>query len=405
MGRGLDRSCRIKRVDSTSRFLFLCLEARWRGEALEEARGLASRKEVAWGRLLDVARTGGVAPLVYHAVRGEGLLPSEVEEALRGDYFANASRNVVLFRALEDALRALEAEGIPVIALKGAALAETVYGNVAVRPMGDLDLLVGEGRVPAAAHALAELGYSSAQRGGFDVEDIHSNQLLLRRRGANGEVIEIHWQLFWFPYYRRVVPNDWFWTTALPVEIGETESLMLAPEAHVLHLCGHLLHHHGSDGAFRLLWMHDVAALVVYYAKEIDWDEVLDRAQAYDLVQPVQQILTRVKAMWSVPIPPEVMERLRGMRPSRGEVQALEWLTETSASMETYALAGLASMPTWRERLQFAWHDLLFPSPGFMTSRYDIPHPLLLPFYYPYRWLAGLWGVVGCRGRGAPQRR
>jgi hypothetical protein len=392
-------------TNPTSRLLLLCLQTRWRPEALDEARALVSGNDVAWGSLLDVARAEGVAPLLYHAVRGEGLLPSTVEQTLRGDYFANASRNVLLLRALEDALQALERESVPVITLKGAALAETVYGNVAVRPMGDLDLLVRERQVPTAARVLLELGYRSGQRGPFDVQDIHSNQLLLRRGDSSSEVIEIHWQLFWFPYYRRVVPVEWFWTTALPVDLGKTEGLMLAPEAHVLHLCGHLLHHHGSDGAFRLLWMHDVAALVMYYAKEIDWEEVLDRAQAYQLVQPVQQILTRVKAIWSVPIPAEVMGRLRGMRPSPGERQALEWLTETSASMETYALAGLASMPTWRERLQFAWHDLLFPSPGFMRSRYHVPHPLLLPFYYPYRWLAGLWGVVRSRRMGTPQRR
>jgi hypothetical protein len=30
-----------------------------------------------------------------------------------------------------------------------------------------------------------------------------------------------------------------------------------------------------------------------------------------------------------------------------------------------------------------------------MHQRYHISHPLLLPFYYPYRWLRGLRGVRG----------
>ena len=43
----------------------------------------------------------------------------------------------------------------------------------------------------------------------------------------------------------------------------------------------------------------------------------------------------------------------------------------------------------WSERLGYAWTHL-FPSAAYMRQRYDIPHPLLLPLYYPYRWFRGL---------------
>jgi hypothetical protein len=58
-------------------------------------------------------------------------------------------------------------------------------------------------------------------------------------------------------------------------------------------------------------------------------------------------------------------------------------------SPDTYALAGLMGVSGWGERLRFAARSF-FPSPGYMQRRYRISSRFLVPFYYPYRWLAGL---------------
>ena len=98
----------------------------------------------------ELARRERVGPLLYDAVRKKHLLPAEVETALRQSYYLTAACNLRLFAALDQALRALAARGIEVIVLKGAALAQTVYPSVALRPMGDLDVLVRPASVPAA---------------------------------------------------------------------------------------------------------------------------------------------------------------------------------------------------------------------------------------------------------------
>ena len=50
------------------------------------------------------------------------------------------------------------------------------------------------------------------------------------------------------------------------------------------------------------------------------------------------------------------------------------------------------SMPDWRQRLHFARANV-FPSADYMRQRYGVRHPLLLPIYYPWRWLRGLLGL------------
>ena len=91
--------------------------------------------------------------------------------------------------------RATEGSGpSPVIPLKGAFLAEAVYGDIALRPMADFDLLVKPPDLPRAVEILRQLGYESeqpfdpaAQRAGF--QDMPP----MRRPG--GAVVELHWTL------------------------------------------------------------------------------------------------------------------------------------------------------------------------------------------------------------------
>lgn len=385
--------------DINRHFLRLCLRGRWDPDALVRARAVAAHDELDWDALLGDARREGVAPLLYDAVRDRELLPATLEEELRGDYYGTARQNVRLFHELEEVLGCLARDDVPVIVLKGAALADAVYGNVAVRPMCDVDLLVRERDVSAALRALAALGYESFGVEGLVPRDIHANQVMVRRSGSRNIPIEIHWALFWFPYYRQVISTEYFWTTTLPLQIGDVPARMLGLEAQLLHLCGHLLHHGGNRDDYRLLWLHDIAAFTVRYGKQLDWRQLLEQAKAYDLVLSLREILIRVGGEWQTPIPPDVLEKLRNIPASRNEQRAVSWLTALSgsSSMDDYPLASLAALPTWRSRLAFLWHDLLFPSIAFMRRRYDIRHRFLVPLCYPYRWLSGLIRLISSR--------
>jgi hypothetical protein len=64
-----------------------------------------------------------------------------------GETLYSALRNMRRCHELSKVLRILQNDGIPVIVLKGAALAEVVYGNIALRSMSDVDLLVKKGSI------------------------------------------------------------------------------------------------------------------------------------------------------------------------------------------------------------------------------------------------------------------
>ena len=88
-----------------------------------------------WPLLLERAYSHQVYPLVYRNLRDVGFsgVPDVVQAELKGQYLANALRNQLLAEELARLLGLLSEAGIQVIPLKGVALAQSLYGDVAAR--------------------------------------------------------------------------------------------------------------------------------------------------------------------------------------------------------------------------------------------------------------------------------
>jgi Uncharacterised nucleotidyltransferase len=372
-------------------FLQLCLRGRWDSKALQAAREMAAADNLDWDTLRQIVYVETLEPLAYQIVRGKNLVPTSVEEDWRRAYYHNACRNTLLLRELGEILHHLAEKGVEAIALKGAALAEIVYGDIAARPMSDLDLLIQPQDLSVTRQILAGLGYAPTgveMHAGFTEE--FRNEEILYKGGLVNTCVDLHWRLIAPVYYQRTFSTDWFWETALPAKINGTPTLVLGTEAQIVYLCAHLMLHHGGKSLF---WLHDIAEVVTFYQAKIDWELILIKAKEYDLVLSVQQILLRVADEWDIPIPTKVLERLRALQPSQDEVRTFTWQNETQALR---LFADLAGAKDWRQQLRIAWNTI-FPTRAYMQHRYRIPHPILLPLYYPYRWLRGLMPMPGNR--------
>jgi len=364
-----------------------CLCGQWQPDALETARALVQRSGFDWESLLRYVQEQGLTQLVYRALRDRDWVPAMAQQTLRQASHQDATRDLLAFHELEAVLHALADKGITVILLKGAALARTVYAEAGVRPMRDLDLLVRRQDVRAARNALEAVGYTPLDvetRAGIDLEYRHS--VTLQRVGILTTLIELHWSIFAPQYYLHRLPMEWFWQTAIPVRVGNAPTLILGPEAQLLHLCAHLvLHHEGTE----LLWLNDIAEVISCYQNQMDWEQLLDRAQAYDLLLPLQQLLPRMAEEWQSPVPGAVLADLQARRASPAETRVFTWLTAKQRTTAQRFCSDLLGIPGWGKRLHFLW-TTLFPSPTYMQHRYGIRHMLLLPLYYPYHWLQSL---------------
>lgn len=115
-----------------------------------------------WERFLDLCSWHRVSGLVHEAMSPRGgpvEMPEWVSARLERRYERAARRAIRLNHELGRVLSALVDRGIEVVLLKGAALVHTVYADPALRPMGDLDLLVPEDRLDDAERVVLGLGY------------------------------------------------------------------------------------------------------------------------------------------------------------------------------------------------------------------------------------------------------
>jgi len=367
-------------------FLHLCLSSRWDTLALNNARALSEQGGLDWDALLQLSDRDHLAPLLYDVVRGKALVPERIEQRLEAAYFRTASRNTLLFNELESVLNSFKITNQPVIILKGAALAEALYENIALRPMTDLDLLVHPGNAQDAMRALRSLGYASLDSDG-EIENRlgYQSEIMLVKPGTQATTIDLHWGLLDSPYYHDTLALEWFWETATPIQIGKAAALTLGREAQVLHLCAHIF----LEQAEQALWMHDVAELIARGSHDLNWDEILDRAQQHDLILPLQSVLRRVIAQWHVAVPDAALSRLNGLRASAAEIRFERWLGSNGRPMAGLFIAAMTALPDWQSRLRHLWSNL-FPSSAYMLQRYQISNRFLVPFYYPYRWMLAL---------------
>ncbi|UCF66319.1 MAG: nucleotidyltransferase family protein [Acidobacteriota bacterium] len=160
--------------------------------------GLFSRESPSWQRLLAAARQHRVAGLISVALTRAGRLeslPETVRLQLRRDVLAAQRECAIQRRALAAAAAVLSAAGIPVIALKGAALQLTVYEQPGLRPMSDVDLLVAPDRLDDAVEALERGGFIKPSDADVAFWKSAYYNLPLSAPGEPPAVIEIHWSI------------------------------------------------------------------------------------------------------------------------------------------------------------------------------------------------------------------
>lgn len=235
-------------------------------------------------------------------------IPPTALARLETVYYEQAARNALLHSALRDLLTAFRDAGMSIVVLKGAALAETVYGNLALRPMRDLDLLVRENDVPAAETVLVRLGYmadESFRPRSWYVEQHHHLPPFLARDGP--AVVEIHWQLA--PAFVPVaVPVSELWERAGMTDVAGTRAPVLAPDDLVVHLALHLA---GSDGFVgKLGELCDIAATVRRHRSDLEWDRLAETACRSGAAGHVYYALWLTRALLDADVPNTVLDVL-----------------------------------------------------------------------------------------------
>ena len=315
-----------------------------------------------WKSIHETAQAHGLAPLLYERLKStasdEFLVP------FRDSYFISLTRNQFLFDEFLDLARLFETQRLAFVALKGLAVAPTLYDSFALRPLHDLDLLIHPEQVPLAQEILRARGYSSEPElvPGFRLR--YQIDLSFTHPKPFPHNVELHWHLYRPRYTQLKTRMEWFWAHTEETGIARHVTRVLEPTAQFLHLAGHsALGHRGE----RWLWLYDIARLVEKRGAALDWDELVRKGEEFGLMSALQATCASLRELFDISVPPEIARRI-----STARVPSLERINSAFAGApdDQARLIGDGLIELVMEHHTGIWRAHLFPSRAYLEERY-----------------------------------
>jgi hypothetical protein len=276
-----------------------------------DARSLAAFD--AWKQGLDVLRIDlasqrFVPRLVANLERLGADLDDPVLQQFRKVARFTWLKTQFLIANCEPLVTALGDAGIPTMLLKGAAVVHHTGGEVALRPMDDIDIAIPTASLHAAFDVAAEFGFTP-DGPVLSREELDAYAPLLHAlgmRNAANALVDVHWHMV--PDGLHPDADRDFWQASEPALMGRAPCRASSREDAMLHAVAHAARPE-TDPSLR--WAADVAALVQSApARGIDWDRLVRQARRHRLALQTGQALGVVRRVADVPVPEEVVRAL-----------------------------------------------------------------------------------------------
>lgn len=124
--------------------LLLCCTRTQINTATAERIKILIQSKIDWAYLIQTATRHGVMSLLYQSLSTTcpEAVPKTNLAQLRDYFHSSAFHNLFLTKELLKLLNLFESHSIPAIPYKGPVLAVSAYGNLSLRQISDLDILV-----------------------------------------------------------------------------------------------------------------------------------------------------------------------------------------------------------------------------------------------------------------------
>jgi hypothetical protein len=295
------------------------------------------QKEINWSSLLQMAFIHNLAPLLYR--NAKALFPRDVPEAilseLKQHIQAGIEDNLYLTQELLYLVTLFDQHGIQMAPYKGPVLAASAYGDIALRPFRDLDILVHGQDVLQATDLLVSCGYQIVRptvvaqtvRGqqSRQIEELISKsswayQLVLSHPERQ-VFVELHWRLT--PKHIFAVNAEQIWEHLQPVTFAGVTVSSLAAEQLLWFLCVHGAKHHWAQ----LNWICDVAELI-RASPSLDWEGIIVQVKELGCERRFYLGLLLAHCLLQAPLPKAIETRVYAI-PQVGVLaqQVIQWVS------------------------------------------------------------------------------
>jgi hypothetical protein len=297
--------------DPETSLILQCLSAKEGDKTLHLLHTISSQ-EINWSYVLLFSRQNGIAPLLFHNMKKYGVagsIPEEIRLTFAKIYHSVGFQNVLYIEELRNLLHIFEKAGIKTVVLKGAAIVEDVFRNIALRQMADIDLLVQEKDIAMAEEKLSESGYIPDEyQQSKEFYRMNHHHLAPYYHPERKIAVEIHRHIIPLenPF---VIDIDKLWKRAQAIKIGAVRTLTLSPEDFIIHACLHLAYCGGFIGGLRSLM--DIAQVTMHHRDRIDWIWLTRAACEHNCVNFIYYPLYLAKKLLDAHIKDSIIDNLK----------------------------------------------------------------------------------------------
>ncbi len=350
------------------------------------------RRSLDWECFLRKARENGVSAVVYSRLieikKDCPHIQSFIFKKLKKVFYLNAVQNSLIFEELGKVLKIFSKAGLQVIVLKGAVLAEKIYGNLALRPMMDVDLLAKKEDLLRLDEQLKISGYKPTD---ISVNDIDFSSTYLttldyRSASSNTPSFHVHWH-----FVNSTIPNESYirnikiddiWRDAEKTKIADVETLVMAPHHLLIHLSEHALR--VTHSLSKLSFFCDIDEVVNSYQERLDWERFIKESFKFNLNRMVYLSLYFTAKFLETKIPKNVLLKLRPERLSLGEKIFMNSIANNKRFPGLSYLVHLAMNSGFLQKMNFLGRTL-FPPPQIIAQKNYIPQSKLSYIHYIQR--------------------
>ncbi len=279
-----------------------------------------------WARIAQVGVPNRMAHLLRRALTARALWDA-LPAAPRAEIAASADRlrdNAAMMSAsLAEYLPRAAERGLQTAVLKGLSISANVYGDPAMRPGGDIDVLVRQRDVTVCMDILETIGIGAFWPNLMH-DDYYARHHLHQQRSTPDLKIwyEIHWALD-HPYTLLTIDYDALLDRATPGVLLGQPVAELAPPDLLLTLAVHLVKHaihlpatvHRPDLARAILadgmlmYYLDIAE-VIGRRDDLDWDQVIELARQTGAADIFGAVLRAGVTLLGARVPEGVLQSL-----------------------------------------------------------------------------------------------
>jgi hypothetical protein len=345
-----------------------------------------------WQEVVRLSEQHRVAALLYWRLKEleiSAQVPPDLFQELHSASLETAARNLRIYTELSGLFEKFQQVSLEAILLKGAYLAEEVYGDIALRPMDDVDLLVRESDLERFEEIMRAMDFTWFGQSTQLNQEFHH---FIFTHARNGLCVEVHWDLIDATKNIRV-DLEGLWERARATRVAGLPVRALTPEDLLLHLCIHASVHVFNYG---LSGLYDLTESLRHFQGKIDWECLRQRAYAWNAARCAYINMRLARELLKAPVPEDWLKTLQPADfPPEYQTMAQELLLANGQVTDVKIPSWPRLAKFWKagnlaQKVGLAWKRLFLSRQNMALIYHVPPGSLRIWLYYPVR----IWDLL-----------